>query len=309
MSTLRVALNDYLALRRSLGYKLERTGQVLTDFVDYAESTGTEHIQTDIALSFALLASNPDSQWRSARLGMVRSFARYLHGVDPSHEVPPTGLIPRGRGRPAPYLYSQDEVTALMSASRRLRSPLQAATLEAVIGLLAVSGLRVGEVIRLNNDDVDFCDAILTVRFSKGGKSRVVPIQESTVEALQFYLIVRDQWFPEARSESFFVSRAGQRLRSSSLGAAFARVSSLAGLPTRTGHNGPRLGDFRHSFAVQTLLRWHMDEIEVAPRLPTLSTYLGHVNPTSTYWYFSASPELLAAAVQRLTRYMEVDER
>ena len=186
MSTLRIALNDYLQLRRSLGYKLERTGQVLADFVDYAEWSGTEHIQTDIALSWALLASNSDSRWRAGRLGMVRSFAHYLHAVDPRHEIPPTGLIPRGRGRPAPYLYSQDEVTALMSASRKLRSPLQAATLEVVIGLLAVSGLRVGEVIRLNNDDVDFCDAILTVRFSKGGKSRVVPIQEHIGPSIRF---------------------------------------------------------------------------------------------------------------------------
>lgn len=244
---------------------------------------------------------------RAKRLGMVRSFARYLHAIDPVHEVPPTGLIPRGHGRPAPYLYSQDEVAALMAASRRLRSPLQATTLEVVIGLLTVSGLRVGEVIRLDNDDVDFCGAILTVRFSKGGKSRVVPLQKSTVEALQSYVVVRNRWFPEARSESFFVSTVGRRLRSSNLSATFRIVLSLAGLPTQTARYGPRLGDFRHSFAVQTLLEWHMDEIEVAPRFPMLSTYLGHVSPTSTYWYLSSSPELLAAAVQRLTRHMEIE--
>ena len=307
MSTLRISLYDYLQLRRSLGYKLERTGQVLADFVGYVESSGIEHIQTDIALSWALLAPNPDSQWRADRLGMVRNFARYLHAIDPRHEIPPTGLIPKGRGRPAPHLYSQAEVRALMSASRKLRSPLQAATLEVVIGLLAVSGLRVGEVIRLNNNDVDFCGAILTVRFSKGGKSRVVPLQKSTVDALRSYVVVRDRWFPEARSESFFVSSIGRCLDSSSLGAVFRTVLSLAGLPTRTAQGKPRLRDFRHSFAVQTLLEWYMDEIEVASRLPILSTYLGHVSPTSTYWYLSASPELLAAAVQRLTRHMEVE--
>lgn len=309
MNTLKVALDDYLAFRRSLGYKLERSGQVLASFVDYAESAGTEHISTDLAVSWALLPSNPDSQWRAARLGMVRSFARYLYAIDPANEVPPTGLIPRGRGRPAPYIYSENEVTALMLASRRLRSAIQAATLEVVIGLLAVSGLRVGEIIRLNNDDVDFCGSMIIVRFSKGGKSRVVPIQESTVEALQSYVFLRDRWFPQMRSESLFVSTVGRRLHTCNLDATFAKVLSLAGLPTRANRHGPRLGDFRHSFAVRTMLEWHMDGIEVAPRLPILSTYLGHVNPASTYWYFSASPELPAAAVQRLTRHLEVDER
>jgi site-specific recombinase XerD len=231
--SLSAALEDYLRLRRSLGYKLKRSGELLAGFVAYAEAAGADHVRTELAVSWALLAANPDSRWRADRLAAVRGFARYLHAIYPGHEVPPAGLIPRGRGRPAPYLYSQNEVTALMAAARRLRTPLRAATLEAVVGLLAVSGLRVGEVIHLDNDDADFDGAALIVRGSKGGKSRVVPLDHSTVEALRSYAAVRDRWFPQARSDSFFVSTVGYRLRSGNLRDAFADVVALAGLPAR----------------------------------------------------------------------------
>jgi integrase/recombinase XerD len=300
MSALSVGLEDYLRLRRSLGYKLERAGELLADFVAFAEAAGTEHVRTEVAVAWALRAPNPHSRWRADRLGAVRSFARYLHAIDPVHEVPPSGLIPRGAGRPAPYLYSKDQVTALMAAARQLRSPLQAATLETVVGLLSVSGLRVGEVIRLDNADIDFEVAPLNVRNSKGGRSRVVPLDPSALEPLRSYIAVRDRWFPQASSDSFFVSTVGHRPSSGNLAIAFSTVVALAGLPARSAGVGPRLGGFRHSFAVQTLLEWHRSGVDVAPRLPLLSSFLGHVNPASTYWYLSASPELLAAAAGRL---------
>jgi len=300
MSTLSVALEDYLSLRRSLGYKLERAGEVLADFVAFAEAAGTEHVRTEVAVAWALRAPNPDSRWRADRLGAVRCFARYLRAIDSAHEVPPSGLIPRGAGRPAPYLYSKDQISALMVAARQLRSPLQAATLETVVGLLAVSGLRVGEVIRLDNKDIDFEVATLHVRNSKGGRSRVVRLDPSALEPLGSYIAVRDRWFPQARSDSFFVSTVGRRPSSGNLAFAFATVVALAGMPTRRAGVGPNLGGFRHSFAVQTLLEWHRSGVDVAPLLPLLSSFLGHVNPASTYWYLSASPELMAAAAGRL---------
>ncbi|MGH3888537.1 MAG: tyrosine-type recombinase/integrase [Pseudonocardiaceae bacterium] len=300
MSHLSVALNDYLRLRRSLGYKLERAGQLLADFVAYAEAAGAEHVRVDLAVAWALLASNPDTRWRAQRLGILRGFARYLHAIDPAHEVPPRGLIPAGRGRPAPFLYSKGQVVALMAAARGLRSPLQAATVETTVGLLAVSGLRVGEVIRLNNGDVDFEQGSLVVRSSKSGKSRIVPLHSSTVEALHSYRAVRDRFFLQPRSDSFFVSTVGKRVRSGNLRDAFASVAALAGLPARMAGHRPRLADLRHSFTVQTLLDWHEAALDVGAGLPILSAYLGHISPASTYWYLSASPQLLTAAAASL---------
>lgn len=302
MSQLSLALEDYLRLRRSLGYKLVRAGELLTDFVAYAEAAGADHVRVNLAISWALLASNPDTRWRAQRLGMVRRFARYLHAIDPAHEVPPTGLISPGPGRPVPFLYSQDQVMELMAAARQLRSPLQAASVETIVGLLAVSGLRVGEAICLNNGDVDFAQGSLIVRSSKSGKSRTVPLHFSTVEALRSYTAVRDRFFPQPRSDSFFVSTVGKRVRSGNLRDAFATVVTLAGLPARIAGQRPRLADLRHSFAVQTLLDWHEADLDVGAGLPILSTYLGHVSPASTYWYLSASPQLLAAAAARLER-------
>lgn len=295
-----MGLDDYLKLRRSLGYKLERPGEVLANFVAFAEAAGAEHVKTELALCWALQTANPDSRWRADRLGAVRSFARYLHAIDPSHEVPPSGLIPRRASRPAPYLYSKEQISTLMVAARQLRTPLQAATLETVVGLLAVSGLRVGEVIRLDDTDIDFEAATLHVRNTKGGRSRVVPLDSSALEPLGSYIAVREQWFPQPSSDSFFVSTVGHRLSSGNLAFAFSNVVTLAGLQARRARVGPNLGGFRHTFAVQTLLDWHRSGIDVATRLPWLSSFLGHVNPSSTYWYLSASPELMAAAAGRL---------
>ena len=300
MSTLSDSLDDYLRLRRLLGYKLERVGQVLADFVAFSEDAGADHIDTDVAVSWALRSPNPDSSWRAGRLGAVRGFARYLHALDPRHDVPPPRLISRGVGRPAPWIFTNDQVIELMSAARRLRSPLQAATLETVVGLLWTTGLRVGEAVRLNNNDLDMTAGVLTVQDSKNGRSRVVPIDPSTINALGTYIVSRDRLRPDATSNSLFVSTVGRRLRTGNLGVAFGSVVALAGLPARHDRVGPRLGGLRHSFAVQTLIEWHNANLDVGSLMPRLSTYMGHVNPASTYWYLSASPELLAAAAARL---------
>lgn len=305
MSDLRAGLSDYLALRRSLGYKLVRTGAVLEGFVAFAEGLGATHVRTEVALTWALRTSSAESRWRANRLAMVRGLARYLHAIDPAHEVPPVGLIPGRRGRPAPFLYSDEQATALMAASRQLRSPIQAATLETVIGLLWATGLRVAEVIALEDDDVQRGDQMLVIRESKGGRSRLVPVDESVMTALSAYVAVRDRMFRRRKSPSLFVSTVGHRLRSGNLGAAFRTLRDMAELGTTPAGRSPRLGDFRHSFACRTLLGWHRDGRDVGALLPVLSTYLGHVSPASTYWYLSASPELLAAAAGRLAHLPE----
>ncbi|MDA8356396.1 MAG: tyrosine-type recombinase/integrase [Actinomycetota bacterium] len=305
MSGLRRGLCDYLTLRRSLGYKLERAGSVLGDFVTFTEEAGSSHVRTEVALSWALRTANPESRWRADRLAMVRRFARYLHAVDPAHEVPPVGLIPGHRRRPAPFLYSVEQVLSLMEASRRLRTPIQAATVECIIGLLWSTGLRVAEAIRLDDADLDAVARSLLVRETKGGRSRWVPLDDSVMAALLAYMALRDEVFPRRRCTSLFVSTVGHRLDSGNLGVAFRSTLAMTDIGTTANGRLPRLADLRHSFAVTTLTRWHGERRDVRALLPVLSTYLGHVSPASTYWYLSASPELLAAAAGRLGIEME----
>lgn len=300
MSALAVALDEYLALRRSLGYKLERAGVLLADFVASLEEAGADHVTVELALTWAMRAPNPASSWRAQRLGIVRCFVRYLHAIDPNHEVPPPGLLHRGERRPAPFIYGADDIAALMAAACRLRSPLRALTMETLIGLLAATGLRVGEVIRLDRGDVDLVEEVLVVRNSKLGRSRHVPLHATTTEAVRAYLLRRDELFPCPASPALFISTTGTRLRPGNLRTSFVELLEQAGLPPRHGRHGPRLGGLRHTFAVHTLVDWHLADVEVGPRLPVLSTYLGHVSPASTYWYLSASPPLLAAAARRL---------
>jgi integrase/recombinase XerD len=298
MIELRGSLDEYLTLRRSLGYKLERSGKVLADFVDFLDGTGATHISVEAAVAWAIQAPGAESSWRAGRLGMVRGFARYLQAIDPRHQVPPTGLIPRRRGRPTPYLFSEADIVAVMAAAGELRSPLRRSTIETVIGTLAVTGLRVGEVLRLDRGDLDVNASVLAVRNSKGGKSRHVPLAPTTLAALVAYRAQRDGLFPHA--ESLFVSTTGSRLRPGNLGTVFGELASRAGLEPRAGGKQPRLGGLRHNFAVRTLLGFYTSGADVAAMLPVLSTYLGHVSPASTYWYLSAAPELLAVAAQRV---------
>jgi integrase/recombinase XerD len=299
MSTLRTAMVDYLALRRSLGYKLERAGCLLAEFVTFAETRGADHVTVELALSWAISTSNPHSNWRAQRLGVVRGFARYLQAHNPDTEVPPRALIPRGPGRPTPFLYSPADITALMVAAGERYFPLRAATLETLIGLLAVTGLRVAEGIRLDRGDVNVASGLLTVRTSKFGKSRLVPLHPSTVTALKDYARLRNRLYPRPHTSAFFISTTGTRLRANNLRAVFAELRGHADVGPRSGRR-PRLGDLRHSMAMTTLLRWYAAGENVQALLPLLSTYLGHVNPRSTYWYLSAAPELLAAAADRV---------
>lgn len=298
VSELAEGLERYLTLRRSLGYKLERSGQVLADFVAELDNAAISHISTEVALSWAIGTTNPESSWRAQRLGYVRGFARYLHSVDPRHEVPPTGLVPRRRGRLVPYLFSPADIEALMGAAAQLRSPFQAHTMQTLIGSLAVTGLRVGEAIRLNRTDIDFEAGIIKVRDSKGNKSRHVPISPSTRDALLSYLADWGCYFPDAKAA--LTTTTGTRLRSSNLGTIFAEVVTLAGLEAAKPQGAlPRLRGLRHSFAVSALVTFYDSGRDVAAMLPVLSAYMGHVSPASTYWYLSASPELLAAAARR----------
>jgi len=300
MSGLRAELANYLAVRRALGFKLGRAGLLLADFVGYLEANGTDTITTENAFAWASLPVNASSDWWGYRLSVVRAFARHLHAIDPVHDVPPTGLLPAKTHRATPYLYSDANIAALMAAARQLRSPLRAATFETLVGLLAVTGLRIGEALRLDRDDIDLAGGVLRIRQTKFGKSREVPLHPSTVEALAAYALRRDELRPRPREQAFFVSTAGTRLLYCNAHLAWLDLVRRARLGPRSATCRPRPHDLRHSFAVRTLLGWYRDGADVAACMPLLSTYLGHVHPGNTYWYLSAAPELLTLVAARL---------
>jgi integrase len=304
MSRLREAAEDYLAVRRSLGFKLASQGYLLHSFVRYAEQACASTVTTELALAWAELPPGKDDVWCARRLGVVRCFARYLETLDPRTEVPPADLLPQRSRRATPYLYSTDEVASLMQAARRLPSPLKAATYEALIGLLSCTGMRVGEVLRLDCCDVDWDQGVITVVGSKFGRSRQVALHPSAVRALQAYGRRRDELCPAPRAQSFFVSTAGTRVIAANVRATFKRLCLAAGLRPRSARCRPRIHDFRHSFAVATLLDWYRAGADVDARMPLLSAYLGHVDPSKTYWYLEATPELLGLVAARQEKFL-----
>lgn len=300
MSALSAELDRYLTIRRALGFKLARAELLLADYLCYLGTIGADTITTDNAVAWATLPPNGSSSWWGQRLSVVRAFARHLHAIAPAHQIPPAGLLPARSHRAVPYLYSDADIAALMTAARQLRSPLRAATFETLVGLLAVSGLRIGEALRLDRYDVDLDEGVLHVRQTKFNKSREVPLHASTVASLAAYARHRDKLCLRPRDPAFFVSVAGTRVLYCNFHLGWLDLVHRAGLQPRSATCRPRPHDARHSFAVRTLLGWYRDGLDVEAHMPLLSTYLGHVHPANTYWYLSAAPELLSLVATRL---------
>jgi integrase len=301
---LRDQLADYLALRRALGYRLARPEKLLGQFLNYLEQIGADTVTIEAALGWARLPANGASNWWAYRLSAVRGFAAYLHAIDPAHEVPAPDLLPQRPLRASPYLYSDTDIAALIAATSTLSTPLRRATFATLIGLLAVTGIRVGEAIALDRGDVDLASGWLTVRHGKFGKARELALHPSTVEALRRYQRLRRRYAPATGTPAFFVSTAGTRLIYCNVHHAFHRLVRAAGLTPRSASCRPRIHDLRHSFAVRAMLDAYAAGEDGQVRLTLLSTWLGHVHPGSTYWYLSASPELMALAGQRLEAHL-----
>lgn len=304
MNTLRQVLADYFAVRRALGYKLVRSEKLLAQFLTFIESRGEDHLTTETAVAWATQPVGGGRDWAFARLSVVRRFAMHLRGIDPATEVPPTHLLPRQKRRATPYLYSGTDIAALIAAAGTLQAPHREATYRTLIALLAVTGMRVGEAIGLDQDDFDVINGLLTIRNAKFGKSREVPIHPTTVTALASYLRRSDRPRRSSDMPALFVSEAGTRLIYNCVQQTFRRLVGSAGLKHRSAFCRPRLHDLRHSFAVNTIIDGYRDGGEPRDRLALLSTYLGHVDPSGTYWYLSAAPELLALAGDRLERHL-----
>lgn len=303
-----IALEDrlagYLAVRRALGYRLARAEKLLAQFIEWINEQGETTITTDSALAWATLPPATGSNWHAHRLSVVRGFAAYVHALDPAHELIPQDLLPQRPRRAVPYLYTDAEIRTLMDATCVIPTPHRAATMRTLIGLLAVTGMRIGEAIRLNQGDIDYQRDVLAVVESKFGKSRELAVQEATSAALRAYLARRDRPVPAEPTDAVFTSAVGTRLTYCNVHLAFKRIVKHAGLVPRSTVCRPRPHDIRHTFAVNTLLDAYRDDAgdgeRIQARIALLCTYLGHVNPGSTYWYLQAAPELLALAADRL---------
>jgi len=304
MSELGQALRDYIAVRRSLGFQLRLPAGCLRNFVAFLEAEGASYITTELALRWATLPAKVQPSTWTWRLSMIRRFAKWHRTIDPRTEVPPERILCHRYERKKPHIYSDEEILRLLRRAEQLPSSrgLRAHTYTTLFGLLAVTGMRVNEALGLDRDDVDLDHGIITIRRTKFGKSRHVPVHSSTVEALKQYARIRDRIFPVRSSSCFFVSERRTRVTDCMARYTFAKLSQQLGLRTvAKGHGrGPRIHDMRHRFAARTLINWYRAGLDVERELPKLATYLGHVHINETYWYLEAVPELLQLATDRI---------
>ena len=293
-------MEDYLRLRRQLGFKLKTVGEILPQLVTYLVAVGTSTLTAELAITWARLPQGVQASTWAHRLAAARGFARYLQTFDPATEVAPGGIWRSSTRRSTPYLYSYSDVRRLLDAARQLEPPLRAATDETLFGLLAATGMRVGEALGLQRNDVDLAEGVLTIRSTKFGGSRIVPLHPTVTWALRSYATERDRMCPGSRATTFFISSLGTAVLYRAVCQTFDQLRVATGLHSVKPR--PRIHDLRHSFAVNTLIEWHRGGADVHGRLSVLSTYLGHINPANTYWYLSATPELMELAAVRMDR-------
>lgn len=294
-------LADYLDYKRSLGFKLTSEATVLKRFVNYTVSIGYDGpLNTNIVLSWAASGSQSDKTM-GRRLEAIRPFSKYVHSFDPEAEVISQHICKNVHDRPIPYIYSEHEVLRLMKECRKLYSPdgIRAYTVETVIGLLWSAGLRPSEPVKLTMADVDLEQGLLNIRKTKFSKDRLVPIHPTTVHKLSDYKswIVGRLGYKHP-AEPFFYTTGGIPLKESGLAYAFKLIRSCIGAAP-TGYSYVRLYDFRHTMACNTIRKWTEQGIDVNARLHVLSTYMGHVRPEDTYWYLSATPEMLELSCRK----------
>jgi integrase len=309
MTSLRQAAQDYLSMRRGLGFQLREAGKALPDFVSFLEKCRARHITRELALAWAQQPSTVQPAEWARRLSFVRGFAQYRSATDPRTEVPPQGLLPFHPKRARPYIYSDDEIRRLLRAAldmpyRFERGKLRPWTFYCLFGLLSVSGLRIGEARSLELRDVDLEAGVLTIRGAKFGKTRLVPLHASTCRVVADYIARRRRhWAGRTVAPYLFVSSWGNRLDGGEIHRTFYALSRQIGLRAAADSHGPRLHDLRHRFATNTLVRWYRSGQDPERLLPLLSTYLGHVHVGDTQWYLESSPELMRQAVQRLEQH------
>jgi integrase/recombinase XerD len=311
MNTLRQAVDEYLSLRRNLGFKLREAGKTLLDFVTFMEQQRAPYITQALALAWAQQPADAQPSHWAQRLSFVRGFARYRSSSDPRTQIPLPGLLPFQPKRARPYLYSDEEIEKLLRAALNMPHRYKNGAVlpwvyYCLFGLLSISGLRIGEARNLELQDVDLEAGVLTIRNAKFGKTRLVPLHASTCEVLADYIERRQRhWAGRPVSSYLFVSSWGNRLDSGQIHRAFYALSRQIGLRGESDSHGPRLHDLRHRFATNTLVNWYRSGLDPERRLPLLSAYLGHVHVADTQWYLEGTPELMREAMRRLEQRWE----
>lgn len=301
MSCLTDELDEYLSSRSRMGFTIGHDRDTLRSFVRFCDAAGLTTVTTDAIVEWVNAPADVTSAWLAKRFGVVRLFAIYLHHSDPVHEVPPARLIVGEYQRIAPFLYTADDISSLISAAGKLSGRIRPIAYQTLIGLIVVTGMRISEVLALNLDNIDLDTGLITILKSKFGKSRCLPIHPTTVAALSSYLTTRDSASLELdAATAVFVSDAGRRISYRQCQSTFAQCARAAGIAARSPRCRPRIHDLRHTFAVSTLIDWYAAGTDVNVAMPYLSTYLGHINPASTYWYLTGSPELAAVITGRL---------
>ena len=299
-------VEDYLVARRALGVKLTVEGRQLCNFAQFADEVAHGgHLTVDLALRWACSSKRSSQVGQARRLEVIRPFARYLSAIDPRTEIPPKGILGSGHPRIPPKIYSDCEVRDLLAAAAQLKPEggLRPKTIHTYLSLLVCTGMRPGEPLRLTNTDVNLKVDTITVRETKFRKSRIVTLHPSATEALLAYVRFRDSLAPNPKSPAFFLVDGGTALTSTKLCTAFDRLRRELGWVTKSKGRTPRLYDFRHAFVCRRLLLWYAQKVDVHNVMPALSTYLGHVKVTDTYWYLTGIPELMELASSRFERF------
>lgn len=301
-------VEKYINFKQSMGYQIKIESEELRRFAKFAREINHQGSLTiDLALNWASEKPHYTRWYRARRLETVHTFAKYAFAIDGNTQIPPTGIFGKCHGRIVPYIYSNDEVIILMDRAKKLLSPdgLRAKAITTAIGLLWATGMRVCELSRLLRNDIDFDKMEIHIRDTKFHKERYIPIHKTVITALKQYANFRDNLYPNSDSSYFFLTTGGQVLTYRHLECSFKvlRQYLLPNGNTCWDRRAPRLYDLRHTFACNTIIRWYKEGADINHNILLLSTYLGHVKPSDTYWYLTGTPELLAIATKKFENF------
>ena len=303
--TIFAQVKEYVSYRRELGFQLRIVEGRLLNFAKYADGSGhTGPVTTELILRWARLPKNVSRSCHARRVEVVRCFAKYQSIFFPKTEIPPSRILGPARCRIEPYIYSQQQISALLKTCTKLLpvGGLRPYTYATLFGLIACTGLRISEALKLSRHDVDLVNGVILIAETKFYKSRLVPLDPSTSRAISKYAKFRDQYHPIAESENFFLSETGQMLPYYTVRDTFRLLRKSLGWCTK-GKRLPRIQDMRHTFACRRLLLWYEQGVDIDHAIYRLSTYLGHVKVTYTYWYLTGIPELFAVAGRKFEKF------
>lgn len=299
-------VEEYVSYRRGFGYALTSEAQILMNFAKFAEKDGHEGpLTTALASQWARSAKIESAITWSDRIQRLRGFAKYCKRYDATTELPPRQLFGTAARRLVPHIFTDEEILALLDAAAALRPKdnMRPITCRAVFGLLVSAGLRVSEAVNLNREDVDLKAGVLTIREAKRHKQRLVPLHATVIAELNAYASVRDRIIKEPLSNRFFIFARETPVDPQKLSHALRFLCRKLGLTPRGQHRNFRVYDFRHTFIVRSFVQFHATGVDVHKAVLSLSTYVGHSEVESTYWYVTGIPELMTLAAERFHTY------